>query len=92
MFTSSPLLFLWAEWKGCWFLYNAVCVELGVLFDLSPLDFCSESAELTANCSALLGVSPFITGWRSDWTAASVGGETTTLSMGSLAVLSVTII
>lgn len=63
-----------------------------MLFDLSPLDFCSEFAELTTASSALLGLSAFITGWRSDWVAASVGGETTTLSMGSLAVLSVTII
>lgn len=74
------------------FLYKAVCVESVVLFDLSCLDFCSEFVELTAACSALLGLSPFATGWRSDWAAASVGGETTTLSMGSLAVLSVTII
>lgn len=63
-----------------------------MLFNLSPLDFGSGFVELTAACSALLGVSPFTTGGRSDWVAASVGGETTTLSMGSLAVLSVTII
>ena len=71
--------------------YKAVCLESEVLFDLSPLDFCSVFVELTAACSALLGWSPFTAGWRSGWVAASEGGETTTLSMGSLAVLSVTI-
>lgn len=65
-------------------------MESVALFDLSLLDFCSELAELTAAGSALPGVSPFTTGWRSDWATASVGGATTTLSIGSLAVLSVT--
>lgn len=72
-------------------LYKAVCVESVVLFNFSVLDFCSELTALTAVCSALLGFSLCKTRWRSDWAAASVRGDTTTLSMGSLAVLSVTI-
>lgn len=64
-------------------LYKAVCVESFVLFDLSPLDFCSEPAELIADCSALRGLLPFMAGRRSDEVEMSAGG--------SLAVLSVTI-
>lgn len=71
-------------------LYKAVCVESLMLFDLSPLDFCSEPAELTAGCSALTGLSQFAAGRRSDGVETSAGGDTSTLSMGSLAVLSVT--
>lgn len=84
--------------KGSWvftdpLLYRAVCVVSVVLFGLSPLGFCSVFVELAAACSALLGVSLFTTCWRSDsWEAASVEWDTTILSMGSLAVLSVTII
>lgn len=66
-------------------------MESEALFNLSPLDLCSGFVEFAAGCSALLGISPFTTGGRSDWLATSVGGETTTLSTGSLAVLSVTI-
>lgn len=72
-------------------LYKAVCVESVVLFNFSFLDFCSELTVVTAVCSALLGISPCKTSCRSDWAATSVRGDTTTLSMGSLAVLSVTI-
>lgn len=63
-------------------------------FDLSFLDFCSVLVELlfewTAGCSALMGFSPFTTGGRFDWMETLAGGATTTLSMGSLVALSVT--
>uniref|UniRef100_A0A3Q2QG24 Metalloendopeptidase n=1 Tax=Fundulus heteroclitus TaxID=8078 RepID=A0A3Q2QG24_FUNHE len=69
------------------FSYRTVCVESEVLF---VLGFCSVFTELTAACSTLLVFSLFIVGWRSGWDPVTTGGETTTLSMGSLAVLSVT--
>lgn len=77
-------------------LHKAVCVDSAVVdpFDLSFLDFCSVLLELlfelTASCSARMGFSPFTTCGRFDWTATLAGGETTTLSIGSLVGLSVT--
>lgn len=68
--------------------YKAVCVDSVVLFDLSFLDFCSMLVEFIAACSGLTGFSLLTAGGRLDWLETFVGGETTTLSTGSLAVLS----